>query len=64
MTKHLAYNIPFFFSPGYLKTVDAEGMPLSKSPNQRGNLIITFNIEFPKHLSTEQKTLLSQALSV
>lgn len=49
--------------PGYTKVVQDEGMPISKSPNKRGSLIIAFNIEFPKHLSMEQKSLITQALS-
>lgn len=49
-------------SPGYLKKVPNEGMPTSNEPNKRGELLIAFNIEFPKHLSPEQKSLLTQAL--
>jgi DnaJ family protein B protein 13 len=47
--------------PGYTKRVPGEGMPLSNS-NQRGDLILAFNIEFPKYLTTEQKKLVNQAL--
>eukprot|EP00794_Sanderia_malayensis_P000657 gene657-1325_t len=49
-------------SPGYRKEVRSEGMPLSNDQNKRGSLVITFNIDFPKHLSPEQKQLLVQAL--
>lgn len=49
-------------SPGYLKIVPGEGMPISKQPNARGDLVIAFNIAFPQHLSQEQKALLTQAL--
>lgn len=57
------YYFPhLFFRPGYTKTVLNEGMPISKSPQEKGNLIITFDIEFPQQLSLEQKSMLQQAL--
>ncbi|CAH3199417.1 unnamed protein product, partial [Porites evermanni] len=36
--------------PGYQKIVPGEGMPISKNPNTKGDLIIQFNIEFPNQL--------------
>ena len=48
--------------PGYKKTVPDEGMPISKDPNTKGSLVIKFNIEFPEHLSPDQKRLLKDAL--
>ncbi|XP_051257892.1 dnaJ homolog subfamily B member 13 [Dicentrarchus labrax] len=49
--------------PAYKKVVTGEGMPLSQDPSQRGNLIITFDIQFPEKLSAERKQLIKQALS-
>ena len=34
--------------PGYERIVKNEGMPKSKSPGQKGNLVIKFEIEFPR----------------
>ncbi|XP_040907778.1 dnaJ homolog subfamily B member 13 [Toxotes jaculatrix] len=48
--------------PTYKKVVAREGMPLSQDPSQRGNLIITFDIQFPEKLSAEKKQLIKQAL--
>ncbi|KAK3754830.1 hypothetical protein QZH41_002146 [Actinostola sp. cb2023] len=48
--------------PGYSKVVTDEGMPLSKNPQQKGNLSIQFDIRYPNHLSPEQKRLLKEAL--
>ncbi|XP_008331222.1 dnaJ homolog subfamily B member 13-like [Cynoglossus semilaevis] len=48
--------------PSYTKVVTGEGMPLLHSPSQRGNLVITFDIDFPKKLSFEQKLLIKKAL--
>ncbi|XP_070773507.1 dnaJ homolog subfamily B member 13 [Enoplosus armatus] len=49
--------------PAYTKVVTGEGMPLSQDPSQRGNLIITFDIQFPEKLSAERKHLIKQALA-
>ncbi|XP_071317137.1 dnaJ homolog subfamily B member 13 [Trachinotus anak] len=57
-------NIPInnIVHPMYKKVVTGEGMPLSQDPSQRGNLIITFDIQFPEKLSAERKHLIKQAL--
>lgn len=48
-------------TPDSMKVVPGEGMPISKKPGQRGDLIIKFNIEFPKYLSEKQKSLVKEA---
>eukprot|EP00741_Cyanophora_paradoxa_P018984 tig00021108_g18327.t1 len=57
-------NIPIsdIVSPHYQKVVRGEGMPISKTPQQRGNLVIKFNIGFPTYLNDTQKRLIQQAL--
>eukprot|EP00004_Rigifila_ramosa_P023060 TRINITY_DN6416_c0_g1_i1.p1 TRINITY_DN6416_c0_g1~~TRINITY_DN6416_c0_g1_i1.p1 ORF type:complete len:350 (+),score=78.33 TRINITY_DN6416_c0_g1_i1:155-1204(+) len=50
-------------SPSSTKIVSGEGMPISKQPGQRGDLIIKFTIEFPRRLTEQQKELVSRALS-
>lgn len=47
---------------GYTKVVPGEGMPISKDPSQKGDLVITFDIVFPKSLSPEKKELIKLAL--
>jgi len=47
---------------GFTKEVAQEGMPISKSPEQRGKLILKFGVEFPTYLSKTQKELISKAL--
>jgi DnaJ family protein B protein 4 len=49
--------------PGYTKVVKGEGMPISKNPSERGDLIIKFNIGFPTHLNDRQKSAIKQALN-
>lgn len=47
--------------PGYSKTVRGEGMPVSKRPGEKGDLIIKFTTVFPKYLTDTQKTQLRRA---
>ncbi|XP_008288179.1 dnaJ homolog subfamily B member 13 [Stegastes partitus] len=49
--------------PTYRKVLTGEGMPLSQDPSQRGDLIITFDVQFPEKLSAERKQLIKQALA-
>ncbi|XP_034034599.1 dnaJ homolog subfamily B member 13 isoform X2 [Thalassophryne amazonica] len=49
--------------PTYTKVVTGEGMPHSQDPSHRGNLIITFDIQFPDKLDVERRHLIKQALS-
>lgn len=53
---------PSLRSPTYCKVVPGEGMPLLQDPRRRGDLLIYFNICFPKKLTPEKKTLLRSAL--
>jgi DnaJ-class molecular chaperone len=47
--------------PGYERTIKGEGMPSSKDPNVKGDLILRFSIEFPNSITSQQKQLLQQA---
>ena len=60
MTFYVLYL--FYFRPGYEKVIPGEGMPISKNPNGKGNLVIRFDIEFPRQLTPEKKTLIKDAL--
>lgn len=59
-------NIPIndIVHPNYKKTVPNEGMPTSKNPSERGDMIIEFDIQFPEKLTPEKKQLIRQALLV
>lgn len=48
--------------PQTTRRVPSEGMPISKSPGQKGDLIVKFNIKFPSSLSSSQKDLIRSAL--
>lgn len=58
----LSVPVTDIVSPGYEKIVPGEGMPLSKDPSQRGNLIIQFNVTYPSMLSLKQKEQLELIL--
>ena len=49
-------------SPSYIKTLPGMGMPLPRNPNKKGDLVIQFDIKFPRHLNADSKELLYNAL--
>jgi len=60
--RRLNVEIRDVISPGFQKIIPGEGMPLQKNPEQKGNLVIKFNIKFPMSLSDEQKKRLKEIL--
>eukprot|EP00033_Pygsuia_biforma_P002401 GCRY01002659.1.p1 GENE.GCRY01002659.1~~GCRY01002659.1.p1 ORF type:complete len:342 (-),score=35.24 GCRY01002659.1:238-1263(-) len=48
--------------PGERVTVAHEGMPISKRPNEKGNLIVEFDVQFPSSLTSNQKQEISRIL--
>ena len=54
----ITWTSPEIVSPKYVKVLVGEGMPLSKSPNSKGDMKIKFDIRFPKELTGEQKAQL------
>ena len=48
-------------SPGTVKCIKEKGMPFFNKPEQRGDLIITFSVEFPKVLDDKQKKIIKSA---
>lgn len=51
----LSFPCPEVVSPYYEKRIVGEGMPISKHPGTKGDLIIKFHILFPKHLDGAKK---------
>lgn len=49
-------------SPGHTKVVRGEGMPISKAPGTKGDLVIKFNVVFPSYLSEDKKRQLRSVL--
>lgn len=46
---------PEVVSPGYERRLGGEGMPISKSPGSRGDLLIRFKLVFPAFLPQASK---------
>ena len=49
-------------SPGYEKVIPGEGMPYSREPGKRGDLILRFKIIFPEYVSDQKKSELKKLL--
>ncbi|KAJ3247284.1 hypothetical protein HK104_007807 [Borealophlyctis nickersoniae] len=47
--------------PGEEIVVRGEGMPISKQPGKRGDLIVTVKVKFPERVTKEQKDLVKRA---
>lgn len=54
---------PEVVSPFYEKTVVGEGMPNSKKPGTKGDLIVKFQILFPKYLNGFKRTKIRELLA-
>lgn len=50
-----------FFRPGYKKIVRNEGLPLIEDPEERGNLVINFEVEFPAYIPVKLKDYIIKA---
>lgn len=48
--------------PGMKKRIVGEGLPLSKSPDKRGDMILEFVVKFPDKLSQDACSALRQIL--
>lgn len=48
-------NIPHVIEPNFVKTVRGLGMPITGYPGSYGDLLIHFNILFPRELSEHKK---------
>ncbi|XP_034191882.1 dnaJ homolog subfamily B member 13 isoform X1 [Osmia lignaria lignaria] len=57
----LRIPITSVIAPNYRKYILKEGLPLPENPKDKGNLIITFNIEFPVYLPVSNKTYIKKA---
>lgn len=60
--RNLKVNVREVITPTYEKRVKGEGMPNSKDPNIKGDLIIRFNVKWPTNLTEHQKTQLANVL--
>ncbi|XP_050365637.1 uncharacterized protein LOC126784199 [Argentina anserina] len=54
--ENMTLKIEDIIYPGYEKTIPDQGMPISKGERKRGNLKVTFLVEFPTSLTKEQRS--------
>ena len=54
---------PEVVSPYYEKLIPGEGMPISKKPGSRGDLIVRFHILFPKYLNGTKRVKIKELLA-
>jgi DnaJ family protein B protein 4 len=59
----LSLAVPEVISPGYEKRVKGEGMPISKAPGQKGDLLMRFEVVFPALVKESSKAQLKVLLS-
>lgn len=50
-------------APGSTRVIRGEGMPISKQPGQRGDLVVKLKPQFPASLTPEQKQRVRSALA-
>ncbi|XP_070976312.1 dnaJ homolog subfamily B member 4-like [Oncorhynchus clarkii lewisi] len=50
--------------PGMKQTVVGQGLPLPKNPEQRGDLVVEFDVNFPENLPSNAKDVLKRHLPV
>lgn len=60
--RDVAVQVKDIITPEYELVVSKEGMPVPEDPDSRGDLKVRFQIQFPKKLTSEQKTALRLAL--
>ncbi|CAJ1974239.1 unnamed protein product [Sphenostylis stenocarpa] len=54
--EHMNLKLDNIIHPGYEKIIPDQGMPISREPGKRGNLKIKFLVEFPTHLTHDQRS--------
>ena len=60
--KNIGIPINEIVSPTTTKVIHGGGLPLPKNPDRIGDLIISFDVQFPNHLSPDCKGALSNIL--
>lgn len=60
--RQLTIPITEVVSPGSTKTIANEGMPISKAPGTKGNLVIRFQVVFPSSLTEDKKRRIREIL--
>ena len=62
LVKNIPLKLTEVIKPGMTRRIRGEGLPYSKQPTKRGDLIIEFDIIFPDTLSDSIKSKLKDIL--
>ena len=62
LRRTVALKVDEVLTPGTVRLVPGEGMPHSKHPGQRGDLLVHCEVGFPRRLSEEQRQAIRRAL--
>ncbi|XP_040870614.1 uncharacterized protein [Glycine max] len=54
--EHMNLTLDNIIHPGFEKIIPGQGMPISREPGKRGDLKITFLVEFPTKLTGNQRS--------
>ena len=55
-------NLSSVTQPGATRRINDKGLPLPKTPDRHGDLLVTFQVHIPEHLSPQQKESLGRML--
>ena len=51
-------------NPGMVEKIVGEGMPIYERASDKGDLIVTYEVELPKKLTDEQKEMFRRVFSM
>lgn len=49
--------------PGAIRRLRGEGLPLPKSPSQRGDLLVEFQVQFPDRIPPQSREIIKHSLA-
>ena len=56
-------NLDSVLAPQFVHTIKGEGMPLKDDPNQKGDLHVCFDVQFPSSIKPDVKQEILELLS-
>ncbi|XP_036417197.1 dnaJ homolog subfamily B member 1-like [Colossoma macropomum] len=60
--RSVSVTVQDIIRPGMKRRITGEGLPLPKSPDRRGDLIVEFEVKFPERLSQDAKDTIARVL--
>ncbi|KAL7852214.1 hypothetical protein SRHO_G00179990 [Serrasalmus rhombeus] len=60
--RSISVTVQDIIRPGTKRRITGEGLPLHKSPDRRGDLVVEFEVKFPERLSQDAKDTIARVL--